>query len=170
MPFRYADDGSLHHYPFSQAEEMELALELLEIGSDAELDQFLGNLIKKAWKGIKSVGSKVLQPLGGVLKAVAKTALPLVATAAGTFVGGPAGGALAGALGSLVRKALELEPLEVTVEEQDLAKSREFVRLAVQAARAAALAPPGSDPVSVAKAALAKAARQKLTRLSPTTS
>ena len=84
--------------PFSEAEEMELAVELLEVTTEAELEQFLGNLFKKAWRGIEAVGSSVIRPLGGVLKTVAKTALPFVATAAGTFFGGPAGGAIAGRL------------------------------------------------------------------------
>lgn len=34
--------------PFTEAEEMEMAAELLEVTDEAELDQFLGNLIKKA--------------------------------------------------------------------------------------------------------------------------
>ncbi len=92
--------------PFSEAEEMELAAELLAVSNEAELEQFLGNLFKKAWSGIKSFGSKIARSLGGVLKTVAKTALPYLATAAGTFIGGPVGGAIGGKLGSLVSQAL----------------------------------------------------------------
>ncbi len=36
---------------FSEAEQMELAAELLEIRDEAELDQFLGDLIKKTGSG-----------------------------------------------------------------------------------------------------------------------
>ena len=53
----------------SEEEEVELALELLSVSSEAELDQFLGKLMKGAWKGIKKVGAvvgKVAKPLGGV--------------------------------------------------------------------------------------------------------
>ena len=39
--------------PFTEAEEMELAAELLEITSEEELDQFLGKLLKGAWRGIR---------------------------------------------------------------------------------------------------------------------
>src|ERR1700730_684561 len=95
--------------PFSNAEEMELALELLQVTSEAKLDQFLGELFKKAWRGIEPVGLKVIGPLGGLLKTVAKKALPAVATAVGTSFGGPAGDAIAGKLGSLVSQALEAE-------------------------------------------------------------
>jgi hypothetical protein len=142
--------------PFSEAEEVELAIELLEVTSEAELEQFLGNLVKKAWKGIKTVGSKVLRPL-------VKTVLPIAATAAGTFFGGPAGGAIAGKLGSLVSKALEAETAGVSPQDRDVEKCRQFVRMAGTAARAAALAPPGTNPVAVAQKVLANAAQQKLT-------
>jgi hypothetical protein len=109
---------------------MELAWELLQVTSEAELEQFLGDLFKKAWRGIKSVGSKVIKPLGGFLKTVAKKALPFVATAAGTLFGGPAGGAIAGKLGSLVSQALEAEVAGMAAADRDLEKSRQFVRLA----------------------------------------
>ena len=57
---------------FSEAELMELAGELLEINSEAELDQFLGKLIKKVGGGIKKF-------------------LPIAGTVAGGFFGGPLG-------------------------------------------------------------------------------
>lgn len=153
--------------PFSEVEEMELAVELLEVTSEAELDQFLGKLFKKAWRGIKQVGSKVVRPLGGVLKAVAKKALPFVATAAGTFLGGPAGGAIAGKLGSLVSQALEAETTGVALADRDLEKCRQFVRMAGKAARAAAQASPGANPVQVAQQVLASAAQRKITGNTP---
>src|SRR5262245_25068875 len=146
--------------PFSEVEEMELAVELLGMTSEAELEQFLGNFFKKAWQGIKTVGSKVLRPL-------VKTVLPIAAKAAGTFFGGPAGGAIAGKLGSLVSKALEAETAGVSPQDRALEKSRQFVRMAGTAARAAALAPPGANPVAVAQRVLANAAQQKLTGGTP---
>jgi len=39
--------------PFSEAEEMELAAELLSVSNEAELEQFFGNLFKKAAGFIK---------------------------------------------------------------------------------------------------------------------
>jgi hypothetical protein len=142
--------------PFSEAEEMELAIELLEATSEAELEQFLGKLVKKAWRGVKTIGSKVLRPL-------VKTVLPIAATAAGTFFGGPAGGAIAGKLGSLVSKALEAETAGVMPQDRELEKCRQFVRMAGTAARAAALAPPAANPVAVALEVLAQAAQRQLT-------
>lgn len=153
--------------PFSEAEEMELAYELLAVNNEAEMEQFLGNLFKKAWSGIKSFGSKIIKPLGGVLKTVAKTALPFLATAAGTFFGGPAGGAIAGKLGSMVSQALEAETASTPLEDRDFEKCRQFVRMAGNAAKAAALASPGTDPVTVAKKALADSAQEKIAKVTP---
>jgi hypothetical protein len=153
--------------PFSEAEELELAVELLEVTSEAELEQFLGNFFKKAWRGIKKVGSNLIRPLGGVLKAVAKKALPFLATAAGTFFGGPAGGAIAGKLGSLVSQALEAEVAGVTAAERDLEKCRQFVRMAGKAARAAASAPPEANPVALAQKVLATSAQQLAMKATP---
>ncbi len=146
--------------PFSEAEIMELAVELLEVTSENELEQFLGKLFKKAWRGIKTIGSKVLRPL-------AKAVLPIAATAAGTFFGGPAGGAIAGKLGSLVSKALEAETAGLMPQDRDLEKCRQFVRMAGTAARAAALAPPAANPIAVAQKVLAQAAQRKLSAGAP---
>jgi hypothetical protein len=78
---------------FSEAELMELAAGLLEVSDEAELDRFLGSLIKKAGQAIgKVVQSPVGKAIGGVLKGVAKQALPIAGTALGTYFGGPPGG------------------------------------------------------------------------------
>lgn len=136
-----------------ELELMELAAELMEVGSERELENFLGRLIKKAWRGIKKVAGgvlrplgSVLRPLGGVLKAVAKRALPFVAGAAGTFFGGPVGGALGASLGSAISKALELEYEALEQEEKEFEMARSYVRMATDTARQAAMAPPNLDP------------------------
>ena len=66
--------------PLNEVEEMELAAELMAVSSEEELDQFLGKFFKRAWKGIK----KVARPLGGILKGIAKKALPFVGGALGS--------------------------------------------------------------------------------------
>jgi hypothetical protein len=157
--------------PFSHAEEMELALELLQVTSEATLDKFLGDLFKKAWRGIEPAGLKVIGPLGGLLKTVAKKALPSVATAVGTSFGGPVGDAIAGKLGSLVSQALEAEVAGMAATDLDsekcrqlFEKHRQFVRLAGKAATAAASTPTGVNPITVAQKVLADSAKEKLTR------
>lgn len=144
--------------PFSEAELDELAMELLGVSSEAELDQFLGDVFKKAWGGIKKVGAAVapaLKPLGDVLKGVAKAGLPILAGAAGSALGGPVGGLVGGQLGSLVSSALEMETEGLYGAERDFEMARNFVKLAGLAARQAAKAPnQGVSPTNTLRKAV----------------
>ncbi|MRV74713.1 hypothetical protein GJ700_23660 [Duganella sp. FT92W] len=123
--------------PFSEQEETELAMELLSVSSEAELEQFLGNVFKKAWQGIK----KVAKPLGGALKGIAKAALPMVGGALGSFIPIPGvGTALGSALGGAISKALEVEMNEMgelAQEDREFETARRVVRIAGTAARLA---------------------------------
>ncbi len=130
---------------FSEAEELQLAMELLEVGSEAELEQFLGNVFKSAWKGLRKAGAaigKVAAPLGGFLKTVARTALPFVGGALGSMIPIPGvGTALGTALGKAASSALEMEFAAGSPqreEEEELEMARRFVRIAGQAAQLAA--------------------------------
>ena len=168
--FEFEFDGETDlESPFEEFEEMEYAAELLSIQSEEELDQFLGKLIKGAWRGIRKIGGKVLHPLGKVLRAVAKKALPFLAGAAGTFVGGPAGGALGAALGSALGKALEAEFEGMDPEDQEFEMAKRFVRVAGAAAKQAAAAGPDADPQAAVKAAVIAAARRHVPSLSSVT-
>lgn len=156
--------------PFDDVEEMELALELLSVSSDEELEQLLGKLLKGAWRGIGKVGGtirRVVRPLGGVLKAVAKKALPVVGGALGSFVPIPGVGTAVGtAVGSLVSKALEAELEEFDSEDREIEGARRLVRVVGGAARQAALTRSDVDPVAAARAATMAAARHYLPQLS----
>ena len=94
--------------PFSEAEEIALAMELLEVASEEELEQFLGKVFKKIGR-------------------FAKKALPFVGKALGSFIPIPGvGTAIGGALGSLASRAIK--------GEQELDEARRFVRLTGTAA------------------------------------
>ena len=83
----YAEGGVL-----TEADEYELATELLGVSSEEELDQFLGGLIKRvAGAAGKFIRSPVGKAIGGALKGVAKKALPLAGSALGGAIGGPLG-------------------------------------------------------------------------------
>lgn len=158
-----------------EMQETELAMELLSVSSEAELDQFLGKLVSGALKGVKKIGGAIgkiaKSPLGGILKSVAKTALPFVGGALGTLIPVPGVGTAVGtALGSAVSAALEAELGELEGEQMELESARRFVRIARSAARAAALAPDSVDPHEVARTAVTRAARQHLPNLDLTRS
>lgn len=148
---------------FSEEEEMQLAMELLEVASEEELEQFLGNVFKSVWKGVKKVGAtiaKVAKPLGGALKAVAKTALPFVGGALGSMIPIPGvGTALGSALGRAASNALELEMENAAPADRELELARRFVRIAGQAAR---LAGDSDGSTRAVESALTRALHQQL--------
>ena len=152
---------------FSEEEELQLAMELLEVSSEEELEQFLGNVFKSVWKGARKVGSgiaKVTKPLGGALKAVARTALPFVGGALGSMIPIPGvGTALGSALGRATSNALELEMESVAesggAADRELELARRFVRIAGQAAR---LAGDSDGSARAVESALTRALHQQL--------
>jgi hypothetical protein len=139
----------------------ELAAELLEVRSDQELDHFFGDLFKKVAGGVgKVIQSPVGQALGGILKTVAKKALPIAGGALGTFVGGPVGGMIGSKLADAAGNAFGLEYEGLSPEDRDFEVARRYVRFATHAAKNAAHAHPRLDPTAVAKAAVVEAAKK----------
>ena len=146
---------------FDEVQEMELAAELLEVGNEQELEQFLGKLIRGATKVIGKVAKGPIgQALGPVLKKVAKTALPIAGAALGNFlvpgVGGAVGGKLASAAGRMF--GLELEGL--SPQDREFEVARRFVRFAGASAQRAARIPPTVPPQRAVRAAVVGAARR----------
>jgi hypothetical protein len=151
--------------PFEEFEEMEYAAELLSIQSEEELDQFLGKLIKRAGRGLGKIG-KVFRPLGGVLKGLAKKALPFVGGALGSFIPIPGvGTAVGSALGTAVSNALEAEFEGLDPEDQEFEMAKRFVRVAGAAVKQAANADSDTDPQAAVKSAVTAAARRHVPNL-----
>jgi hypothetical protein len=147
--------------PFSEAEEMELAAELLSVSNEAELDQFLGSLFKKVSQGIgKVIKSPIGQALGGALKGVAKKALPMVGGAVGNLVLPGVGGAVGSKLASTAGKMFGLELEGLSHEDQEFEVAKQVVRLAGAAASNAAQAAPSTPPRQAVQSALTAAAQQ----------
>jgi hypothetical protein len=152
----WATEGSV----LSEADEYELAMELVGVASEEELDQFLGSLIKKVAKGAgKVLRSPIGQAIGGVLKGVAKKALPLAGGALGGMVGGPLGAKIGSGLASAAGSAIGLEG-ELAQEDEQFEGAKQFVRLAADTVNKAAKAPASADPRTVAQSAAVSAARQ----------
>jgi len=149
------------HGMLSEAEEMELANELLSVTNEAELEQFLGSFLKKAANFAGNVvRSPVGQAIGGVLKGVAKKALPLAGGALGGMVGGPLGAKIGSGLASAAGSALGLEAEgEMGGEDREFEGARTFVKLAADTVNRAAQSG-GGDPRQIAMQAATAAARQ----------
>jgi hypothetical protein len=144
---------------FDEVEEMELAAALLEVHDEAELDEFLGKLIKRAGRAVrKAVKSPIGKALGGVLKRVARTALPIAGAALGNLVVPGAGGVLGGKLASAAGRMFGLELEGMSPQDQELEIARRFVRLSGDATRRATQMPAAGSPSMVAKNAVLAAA------------
>lgn len=141
----------------SEAEEMELATELLAVSNEAELEQFLGSLIKKVGG---AVGKFAKGPIGGMLKGLAKKALPFVGGALGSLIPIPGVGTMIGkTVGSAAANLFEVNLEGMSQEEQEFDVAQRFVRMAGAAlANASNAGPSGATPTG-AKAALIDAAR-----------
>jgi hypothetical protein len=143
-----------------EAQETELAMELLEVSSEAELEAFLGNLAKRAIQAGRGIlSSPDMRAVGGILKGAAKRALPHLGRAVGGYFGGTQGsqlgGRVAGAAGQLF--GLELEGL--SGEDQEFEVARGFVRFAGNAVRNMTGMANSQNPLAAAQNAALAAAR-----------
>lgn len=146
----------------SEAMETELATELLEVSNEAELEQFLGGLIKKAAGAVKNFAkSSAGKAIGGFLKSAAKKALPIAGSALGNMIVPGLGGAIGGKLGSLASGMFELELEGLSNEDKEFELAKAYVRFANDAVRRAARNPNHRfQPRRVARAATVSAARR----------
>src|SRR5262245_5818842 len=164
--FEFQEIGSrMMQEELSEQEEIQLAHELLAVNNEQELEQFLGSFLKRAVSTVGQIAKSPLgKALGGVLKSVAKKALPMAGTALGGWVGGPLGAKIGAGLANAAGKAigLEAEPLGGGEgEELEFEGARQFVRIAADTARqAAAAAAAGADPRAAAQSAALAAARK----------
>jgi hypothetical protein len=132
---------------FNEADVAELASRLLEVSDEAEFDQLLGGILTHAAQQVGGELSAALgQAVGGLLKSLAKQALP----PAGTALGG-------GASPQAQMLGMELEGLDEAEAEFECAKR--FVRLAGETVRNAVESEPLGIPAHVAEAAVTTAAK-----------
>lgn len=148
---------------FDEVTEMELAAELLGAQNEEELEQFLGDIVKKAGKFVGNIAKgpvgKMLVP---VLKKAAKVALPAAGAALGNLVlpgvGGAIGGKLASAAGSMF--GLEFEGL--SPQDREFEAAKRVVRFAGTAAHKLSKTPTSVPARAAVKAATVAAAKKHI--------
>lgn len=151
-----------------ELQEVELASELLEVTSEAELDRFIGDLMRRAAGAARGfVRSPTGQALGGILKSATKQALPVVGQGLGGLVS-PALGTFGGRVGQAAGDLLGLELEGLSSEDREFEVARTLVRFMTDASRNAAAAPPAAPPERVAKAAASAAAQRHAPGLAAT--
>jgi uncharacterized protein (DUF697 family) len=159
----FAEEGEFGEAGLSEEEVGQLASELLEIASEEELEQFLGRLFRRVARGaVKFVRSPVGRALGGVLRQVAKRALPVVGGALGSMVAPGLGTAIGSKLGSAASGLFEVEFEGLPNEQAEFEVARRYVSLSAAAARNAAATPPipGVPPAVIARRALLASSRR----------
>lgn len=155
---------------FGEAAELELAAELLEVTNEAELEQFLGKLLQNASRAVgKALSSPIGRQLGGMLKGIAKQALPTLGGLAGNFLLPGVGGAIGGKLGSAAGSLLGLELEGLSNEDREFEVAKQIVKLGGEAVKQATDAPSGAAPQAVAQGAMTRAAQQHAPGLLGTT-
>ncbi|TVQ84601.1 MAG: hypothetical protein EA400_17215 [Chromatiaceae bacterium] len=143
---------------FDEAELMELAGELLTVGSEADLDQFIGRVVRRAGRRVRrAVRSPVGRAIGGHLKGAARRALPIAGAALGAKFGGPVGARIGRGLATAAGSALGLEAELLSPEDQEFEGAKQFVRIGGQAVREALQAPADADPTAAAQQAVTNA-------------
>jgi hypothetical protein len=144
--------------------ETDLALELLGVSTEQELDQFLGTLVNRAAGAIRNFAkSPTGQALTGIAKSAVGQALPVVRRAVRGWARagfGERGGRAAGDL-----LGLELEGL--SQEDREFETAQALVRWTADAARRAAATPAQGPPARAAKAAAVAAAQRLAPGLAP---
>jgi hypothetical protein len=142
-------------------EDMVRAADLSAITNEQELDHFLGNLINDIGGSIKGFANSAAgQAVGGILKSVAKQALPLGGAALGGLVGGPAGAMIGSQLASGAGQAFGLELGEMDQEDREFETHKRFAKFARNAVKRTTEADPRLPPVEQAKSAVIEAAKQ----------
>jgi hypothetical protein len=175
MEFGFQGEGNMNEFyaemengefqgeqPLLHEEELnEMAAELLSVTNDRELEQFLGDVFKKVGSAVGSfVRSPIGQQMGGMLKGVAKQALPMVGQAVGNYFAPGVGGAIGQQVGSAAGQVFGLELEGLSNEDRDFEVAKQFVRLAADAAQTAAHAPANQNPAAIAQHAIADAAQR----------
>jgi hypothetical protein len=143
--------------------ELELASELLEVGSEHELEQFLGDLLSGGAGAVRRFAdSPTGRALGAILEDAARRALPVLGQAVGDHVSSGRGGDWGRRAGAAASQLFELELEGLSNEDKEFELARRYVQWARNAARTAAGAAERlqAPPDTIARAAAAQAARR----------
>jgi hypothetical protein len=156
------ESGALYgELPMHETHELELAAELLEVSTEEELEQFLGNVFRTVGGTIGAFArSDTGRAVTQALRDAARQALPTVGGAVGDWVAPGRGGAVGSRLAQQAGTLLGLELEGLSPPDQEFEAARQFVRFAGNAYANAAGAPAGFHPMAAAEQAVAAAAQE----------
>lgn len=164
-----SDDDAVDQ-PLDDATETELAADLLDAEDDEELEQVINRAMSHPPKGRRprrrgrSRNRKRKRGVGGLLKRLAKKALPGIGAVLGSAI--PIVGPLVGrAVGKAASKAIHPEHEGLGPDDLDFETAKAVIRTASDAADNAERIPPEVPSDQAANAAVVKAARKHAPRL-----
>jgi hypothetical protein len=176
---QYEQEGLLGEYAIgelTEAQEMELASQFLEVASEEELEEFLGDL----WNRTKAAASGAYDAAGRAYNSdlVQRHVIPALKSAGRTFGPGLAGKAadrLLPGSGRVVEPVAQWaadrwlkEELEgLSAEDREFEIARRYIRFAIDALQRALEAPPRVPQPVAAQIAVAEAARTHAPGLVP---
>jgi hypothetical protein len=132
----------------------------MEVQGEAELEQFLGDLIKKAGSAVGTfINSPTGQALGGMLKSAAKKALPMAGKALGGYLGGSTGAQWGEKIGGFASDNLEME------SEAEFETAKSFIRMTGDAVKGIGSVPQGTSIENAVRTAVSKAASSHIPAL-----
>src|SRR5262245_3100860 len=153
--------GGTFDRPFSEAEVDELALELLQVRDERELDQFLPALLLKAVPALlnaaPAIGRFVRSPAGGALKGILKNVVSTAVPGLGGLLGSELG---AGGIGSVVGAAIKDQLEWEGGENRDVEAAKKVIQVGGVAAQQVAMMPPNAPPQAVVDAVQSAAQQQ----------
>jgi hypothetical protein len=154
--------GGTYGRPFSEAELDELAMELLQVRDEQELDQFLGSLLSKAARAVgKFVRSPAGEALKGILKKAVSAAVPVLSAAVPGLgaLGLLSAGSDAGtAVGAAIKGELEWEG--GPGDNRELEAAKKVIEVGGTAAQQVATMPPNAPPQAAVEAVQSAAQQQ----------
>jgi hypothetical protein len=163
LEFEWELPGGTFDRPFSEAELDELALELLQVRDEQELDQFLGSLLLKAVpaliKAAPAIGRFVRSPAGVALRGILKNAVTAAVPVLGGLIGSPLAARGVGAgVGAAIKGELEWEG--APAENRDVEAAKRVIEVGGAAAQQVAAMPPNAPPQAAADAVQSAAQQQ----------
>jgi len=139
--------GGTYGRPFSEAELDELAMELLQVRDEQELDQFLGSLLSKA---ARAVGKFVRSPAGAALKGILKNAFAAAVPGLGALGVLLPGSDVGAAVGAAIKGELEWE--SGPGDNRNMEAAKKVMDVGGTAAQQVATLPPNAPPQAAVEA------------------
>jgi hypothetical protein len=147
--------GGTFGRPFSEAELDNLALELLQVRDEQELDQFLGSFLSKA---ARAVGKFVRSPAGAALKGILKNAVSAAVPGLGALGLLMRGSDVGTAVGAAIKGELEWEI--GPGDNRDIEAAKKVIQVGGTAAQQVATMPPNAPPQAAVEAVQSAAQQQ----------